>query len=271
MHRFLSARASVQLSGALHAAGDHDSAAAELIPLDAEPTRWVLDLDAGHGWGLLVRTQIARGELDDAAASSARAAKRARGAGLPMQLASALCGEALVSLAGGNPRTAARTAAEAQRIAEKAGNALLGARARTLGGRALAADGRREQALSELEQAERALSECGAVREADAAVRELRGLGARVRRARPGRGTGPEGLSPRESEVSGHVAAGESNREIAAALFLSEKTVESHLVRIYAKLGVHSRSALTAIVVRGESGTHEDGDQGFAAPALGSR
>jgi DNA-binding NarL/FixJ family response regulator len=42
---------------------------------------------------------------------------------------------------------------------------------------------------------------------------------------------------------------GESNREIASVLFLGEKTVGSHLVRAYAKLGVHSRSALTAIVV----------------------
>jgi DNA-binding NarL/FixJ family response regulator len=56
--------------------------------------------------------------------------------------------------------------------------------------------------------------------------------------------------STRVNEVANHVAMGESNREIAAALFLSEKAVESHLVRAYSKLGVHSRSSLTAIVVR---------------------
>jgi DNA-binding NarL/FixJ family response regulator len=88
------------------------------------------------------------------------------------------------------------------------------------------------------------------VREADAVAREVRRLGGRVRRARGARGTGLKALTPRENELANHVAMGESNREIAAALFLSEKTVESHLVRAYSKLGAHSRSSLTAIVVR---------------------
>jgi DNA-binding NarL/FixJ family response regulator len=44
------------------------------------------------------------------------------------------------------------------------------------------------------------------------------------------------------------VAAGKRNREVAAALFLSEKTVESHLARIYDKLGVRSRAALATIL-----------------------
>jgi DNA-binding NarL/FixJ family response regulator len=41
------------------------------------------------------------------------------------------------------------------------------------------------------------------------------------------------------------VAAGKTNRDVASTLFLSEKTVESHLARIYSKLDVHSRSALS--------------------------
>ena len=44
------------------------------------------------------------------------------------------------------------------------------------------------------------------------------------------------------------VAQGRTNREIAAALFLSEKTVERHLSRIFGKLGVSSRAALAARV-----------------------
>jgi DNA-binding NarL/FixJ family response regulator len=54
----------------------------------------------------------------------------------------------------------------------------------------------------------------------------------------------------REREVAEHVAAGETNRGIAGALFLSEKTIESHLARIYGKLGVRSRVALAALVER---------------------
>jgi len=54
------------------------------------------------------------------------------------------------------------------------------------------------------------------------------------------------GLSPRELEVLGLVAAGHTNRDIAGELFLSEKTVARHLSNIFAKLAVSSRSAATA-------------------------
>ncbi|MEU0504362.1 response regulator transcription factor [Nocardia sp. NPDC005998] len=53
-------------------------------------------------------------------------------------------------------------------------------------------------------------------------------------------------LSPREIEVLRLVAHGSSNREIAKELFLSETTVKSHLVHIYAKLGVRSRTSAVA-------------------------
>ncbi|WP_067574604.1 LuxR C-terminal-related transcriptional regulator [Nocardia acidivorans] len=53
-------------------------------------------------------------------------------------------------------------------------------------------------------------------------------------------------LSPREIEVLRLVADGHSNREIGRRLFLSETTVKSHLVHIYAKLGVKSRTSAVA-------------------------
>lgn len=53
-------------------------------------------------------------------------------------------------------------------------------------------------------------------------------------------------LSLREAEVLGLVAAGRSNREIGQDLFLSEATVKSHLVHIFTKLGVTSRTAAVA-------------------------
>ena len=103
-----------------------------------------------------------------------------------------------------------------------------------------------------LEQAESVLSARGARREADAAVRALRHLGRRVsRRARsPAKRAGLAQLSAREREVADRVASWSTNREVAAAVFLSEKTIGSHLARIYDKLGVHSRAALAAIVAR---------------------
>ena len=53
-----------------------------------------------------------------------------------------------------------------------------------------------------------------------------------------------EGLTAAEQRVAALVADGQTNREVAAALFLAERTVASHLTRVYAKLGVRSRTEL---------------------------
>ena len=54
------------------------------------------------------------------------------------------------------------------------------------------------------------------------------------------------GLSARELEVMSLIAGGHTNGEIAAHLFLAEKTVKNHVRRIYSKLGVHTRPAAIA-------------------------
>ncbi|HSD02007.1 MAG TPA: response regulator transcription factor, partial [Gaiellales bacterium] len=53
-------------------------------------------------------------------------------------------------------------------------------------------------------------------------------------------------LTPAELEVASLVSEGKRNKEIAAALWMSEKTVEAHLSRIYRKLGVRNRAELAA-------------------------
>src|SRR5262245_27401729 len=55
------------------------------------------------------------------------------------------------------------------------------------------------------------------------------------------------------------VASGRTNKDIAAALFLSEKTIESHLARIYNKLDIHSRAALTAVIAAPVTDAHIGG------------
>jgi DNA-binding CsgD family transcriptional regulator len=62
----------------------------------------------------------------------------------------------------------------------------------------------------------------------------------------PGDAPATHGLSAREAEVMSLIADGQTNGEIAARLFLAEKTVKNHVRRIYSKLGVGSRPAAIA-------------------------
>ena len=61
------------------------------------------------------------------------------------------------------------------------------------------------------------------------------------------------GLTPSEQRVAELAASGMTNRDIAAALFISPKTVEANLSRIYRKLGIHTRAEL------GQCMAHTDG------------
>jgi DNA-binding NarL/FixJ family response regulator len=83
------------------------------------------------------------------------------------------------------------------------------------------------------------------------------------------------GLSTREIEVMSLIAGGHTNGEIAAHLFLAEKTVKNHVRRIYSKLGVHNRPAaiahwLEARTPRASSG-RRDPSAAFGDPESGQR
>jgi DNA-binding CsgD family transcriptional regulator len=56
--------------------------------------------------------------------------------------------------------------------------------------------------------------------------------------------TGRDSLTPSEARIAKLAAEGLANREIAQTLFVTSRTVENHLARIYQKLGVHSRKEL---------------------------
>jgi DNA-binding NarL/FixJ family response regulator len=60
----------------------------------------------------------------------------------------------------------------------------------------------------------------------------------------------PDDLTPREAEVLAHIAAGLSNAEIAAALFVSEATVKTHVNHIFAKTGLRDRAQLVGYAFR---------------------
>src|SRR5207244_2040714 len=67
---------------------------------------------------------------------------------------------------------------------------------------------------------------------------------ARAELGRIGGRTREEGLTAAERRVAALVAEGRTNREVAAALFVGERTVETHLSHVYAKLGLRSRAEL---------------------------
>jgi DNA-binding NarL/FixJ family response regulator len=117
-----------------------------------------------------------------------------------------------------------------------------------LAGRALADAGDRDAAIERLERGQAVLAACGANRYRDEAARELRALGSRPSRRASELGSGVGALTKREREVARLASSGLTNREIATHLFLSEKTIEGHLSRVFVKLGVVSRIAISGML-----------------------
>jgi len=197
----------------------------------------------------LVEADLALGDASAAAAHADQATALAESTPLAGPRAAAGRAQALVALARGETARAVELAGAAVADAERVDGALDVARARLIAGRALAASDR-DGALRELAAAEHVAATAGAARVRDEALQEQRRLGRRVgrggERGRAGGGVGA--LSPRECEVAGLVADGRTNREIAARLFLSEKTIETVLSRVFRKLGVRSRAEVAARV-----------------------
>lgn len=104
---------------------------------------------------------------------------------------------------------------------------------------------RRVDARPHLRAALTTFDELRATPWADLAATELAATGEPIRRREP---TGIHTLTPQELQVSLLLAEGKTIREAAAALFLSPKTVEYHLRKVYLKLGIRSRTELAALI-----------------------
>jgi DNA-binding CsgD family transcriptional regulator len=111
----------------------------------------------------------------------------------------------------------------------------------------------RAAALEVLTDARADAERMGATTEQRVADRMLRDQGVRVwRRVGHAEGADPlDALTARELEIARLVATGASNPEIAAAVFLSRRTVEHHVSHVLAKLGVRNRAELAALVTEG--------------------
>ena len=205
---------------------------------------------------LLTRCWLALGRPEDAERAAACAETTALSMGaLRMATSMADRAAALIALASGDATTAADHALASASSADHVGVPVEAAVSRALAGRALAQAGERDRAVTELERAADTFHACGARRYRDAADHELRLLGRRVhRRTQPGQADaiGVNTLTEREQQIARLVVDRRTNPQIAETLFLSPKTVETHMRNIFRKLDVSSRVDVARAVERAE-------------------
>ena len=184
----------------------------------------------------LVEIMLAAGDLPTARAAADELAGLAGDADAPLLHAVAAHAQGAVLLAEGDARAALATLRRAWTAWQEMEAPYEAARVRVLVGLACRQLGDEDTAAMELDAARWVFQELDAAPEL-ARVEQLS-------RAAAPKAAG--GLSTREVQVLALVAAGNSNRAIAAELFLSEKTVERHVSNIFTKLGVGSRTAAAA-------------------------
>jgi DNA-binding CsgD family transcriptional regulator len=200
---------------------------------------------ARTGWRSTASLALAHlGRRDEAAALAETDLSLAEGFGAPTAIARAMLARA-VSERGDQERIAICRRALATLEASRADAELESVRLRLELGSTLARLGRRIEARELLRPALADADSVGASRLAERARRELVATGLRPRRAAL---EGASALTPRQREIVELAAAGKPNRAIAQQLFLSIKTVETHLAAGYRKLGVNTRTDLSAAV-----------------------
>ncbi len=204
---------------------------------------------------VLTRARLALDRPDEARRAAVCAEAWAATVQLPMAAVWAERAAAAVDLHAGDPSRAAERALTSAALADEVGAPIEAALSRLLSGRALARAGDGDRAASELQHAAQEFEARGALRYRNEAERELRKLGRHIhRRTRPGKtdATGVESLTERELQLARLVVDRKTNPEIAAELFLSQKTVETHLRNIFRKIGVSSRVELARAVERAD-------------------
>ncbi len=227
----ISSHAAWALAWALFETG-HAGQAADLL-LTSTGGEELLQIPGGwraSGLELLTKCLLEAGRRPEAERAAAHAAACAKTVGLPRAAALAARTAALLALDAGDAPTAVDQALAAAVSFEQCGAVHDAAMSRLLAGRSLALAGEPERAAAELERAAAAFESFPAPRYVAEAERELRKLGRRIHhRTRAGKADelGVGSLTERELEVARLIVDRKTNPEIAAALFLSTKTVET--------------------------------------------
>ena len=236
--------AAAGLARILLARGDAD-AASDLAASGLE----VLERKRIWIWGrelvpVAVQSLLARGDERAASTLADRFEAEIAGRDSPAAAAAACLAQGLVAEAAGRHAFAARRFARAERISVDLPAPYEAARARAAHGRCLLAAGDR-QGVTILLSALKSLEDLGATWDAAQVRADFRRYDVALpSRRRGGRRPYGDKLSPRESEVAQLAALGHKNREIAEALFISQRTVETHVASALRKLGASSRAAL---------------------------
>ncbi len=213
--------------------GDADTAAAAIRRILGETTE---PLQRAGLLPAYAEIMLAVGDIEETRGACRELAEIAAASERAMLEAIAAHARGAVELAEGDARAALVPLRHSWQVWQELEAPYEAARARVLIGLACRALGDEDSAALELEAARGAFERLGASPDL-ARVDSLTG------RAAP---ADTHGLSPRELEVLRLVAAGNTNREIASTLVVSEHTVARHVQNIFTKLGVSSRTAATA-------------------------
>ncbi len=226
------------------AEGDAQAAADTFLDLGQRLQDWgIADPDVFPG-AELVDALLRLGQREQATAEAQRFAAVAQAKGRPWSSARAHRALGLVAAEGDldEPFLAALEAHHETRDLFETARTLLAYGAR------LRRASRRVDARPHLRSAVESFDGLGAEQWARSAAAELMATGERV--VRP-TASGTKSLTPQELQVSLLLVDGRTTRETAAALFLSPKTVEYHLRKVYAKLGIRSRAELAERLLGG--------------------
>ncbi|WP_171074396.1 helix-turn-helix transcriptional regulator [Nonomuraea basaltis] len=216
---------------------------------------------------LQAMTTATAGTQPEADSLAERALSRAMKSGLSHQLGFAHRAQAKVLMHSGRSKEAAVHAAQGADHFAAAGAPVEEGLTRQLAAELYAALGSVVKVRNEIGQAKSLYAAAGAAWLSAALARDERRLAARVPRGQR-QSAGPlSALTTRERQIADLAVGGLTNQQIAERLYLSPKTVEAHLSRTFAKLGVQSRVTLTQHLT---ADAQAQGDRAAAGPDAGS-